>query len=392
MKKIAILGATGSIGSSTLEVVKHHKDAYEVTLLVAHKSTDKMLALIKAYHPRYVALMDESAAKTLRDALPQTSRTQVLIGHAEVEVLLKSQEIDTVVAAIVGSAGLKLTLAAIQGGHRILLANKESLVMTGALFMQEARRHQAEILPTDSEHNAIFQSLPVAAQQQLGRSQLSDFGVHKVLLTGSGGPFLNRPLRTLADVTPEEACRHPNWSMGQKISVDSATMMNKGLEYIEARWLFHLSSSQIDIVIHPQSVIHSMVQYQDGSTIAQLGQPDMRTPIAHSLAYPDRIHSGVPPLDFTQLGALDFCPPDLNKFPNLKLAIDAFEQGQAATTVLNAANEQSVQAFLNQRIKFTDIAALNLRCLDTIELNRDLDLDSMIHLDAIARQTIEKII
>ena len=293
-------------------------------------------------------------------------------------------------AAIIGAAGLLPTLAAIRAGKRVLLANKESLVTCGRLFMESVKESGAQLLPVDSEHNAIFQSLPQPFQRNLGYADLEQNGVASILLTGSGGPFRETPLSELAAMTPDQACRHPNWSMGRKISVDSATMMNKGLEYIEARWLFNASARQMEVLIHPQSVIHSMVRYQDGSVLAQLGEPDMRTPIAHTMAWPDRVSSGVKALDFCSLGTLSFAAPDYDRYPCLKLAMEAFEQGQAATTALNAANEVTVAAFLASRIRFTDIAALNLSVLERMDLREPQSIEDVLAVDALARETALK--
>ena len=392
MKKVAILGATGSIGCNALDVIARCPQDFAVTLLVAHKNIESMLYLVQKFQPPYVALLDQAAANQLRQhtSLPQS--VQVLDTIDAVCQLLQSDEVDTVVSAIVGAAGLKPTLSAVEAGKRILLANKESLVMSGRLFMEKADHFGAQILPVDSEHNAIFQCLPTAAHAHLGRCDLASFGVEKVLLTGSGGPFLNSDRQFMKSATPAQACHHPNWSMGPKISVDSATMMNKGLEYIEAGWLFNLSSSQIDVIIHPQSVIHSMVQFKDGSTLAQLGQADMRTPIAHCLHYPQRCEAGVEALDFTRINQLSFFAPDFEQFPNLKLAIDAYIQGQAATTILNAANEETVQAFLDERISFLDIAALNQSCLDRLGMRTATDLDDILELDQEARLIAQSLI
>ncbi len=299
------------------------------------------------------------------------------------------EEVDQVMAAIVGAAGLLPTLAAIRAGKRVLLANKESLVTCGRLFMEAVKESGAQLLPVDSEHNAIFQSLPQPFQRNLGYADLEQNGVASILLTGSGGPFRETPLSELAAMTPDQACRHPNWSMGRKISVDSATMMNKGLEYIEARWLFNASARQMEVLIHPQSVIHSMVRYLDGSVLAQLGEPDMRTPIAHTMAWPDRVSSGVKALDFCSLSTLSFAAPDYDRYPCLKLAMEAFEQGQAATTALNAANEVTVAAFLDSRIRFTDIAALNLSVLERMDLREPQSIEDVLAVDALARETAQ---
>lgn len=354
-QRITILGATGSIGQSTLSVLALHPERYELFAVTAHGNVAAMAEICRTYYPQYAVMANPQAAEQLREHLTGLQIT-VLAGDENVAAVAAATEVDTVMAAIVGAAGLLPTMAAIKAGKRVLLANKEALVMSGQLFMDAVARYQAELLPIDSEHNAIFQCLPPAIQQPLGSADLAAAGVHQILLTGSGGPFRELPLAELSQQPPSAACNHPNWSMGQKISVDSATMLNKGLEYIEARWLFHCKKEQLQVVIHPQSVIHSMVSYQDGSVIAQLGQPDMKTPIAYALGYPERIESGVAPLDFLTLGALTFMPADPQRYPCLQLAIDACWAGQWATTALNAANEVAVQAFLAGQILFTGIA------------------------------------
>ncbi len=339
------------------------------------------------FSPRYAVMDDAKSANALMLALREHgSRTEVLSGQQAACDVAALDEVDQVMAAIVGAAGLVPTLAAIRAGKTILLANKESLVTCGRLFLEAVKQHGAQLLPVDSEHNAIFQSLPQSFQSDLGYAELSQHGVSSILLTGSGGPFRETPIAELSAMTPDQACRHPNWSMGRKISVDSATMMNKGLEYIEARWLFNASAKQMEVLIHPQSVIHSMVRYQDGSVLAQLGEPDMRTPIANTMAWPQRVVSGAKPLDFCKMGALSFSEPDYARYPCLKLAMDAFEQGQAATTALNAANEISVAAFLDGQIRFTDIAALNLAVLEHLDLREPQNVDEVLIIDASARE------
>jgi len=390
--QLTILGATGSIGTSTLDIVRINPLKYQVFAIAAQQSVEKMRLLCQEFSPVYAVLVDPAAAKKLRQMLGNECKTTVLSGADALVSIVTDERVDSVMAAIVGAAGLLPTIAAIRANKRVLLANKEALVMSGELFINELRQSSATLLPVDSEHNAIFQALPVAAQSKIGYCPLEALGVSKLLLTGSGGPFLQRDLSTLSQVTPEQACAHPNWSMGQKISVDSATMMNKGLEYIEARWLFDTKPDQIEVVIHPQSVIHSMVQYIDGSVIAQLGQPDMRTPIASAMAYPERINAGVAPLDFSTLRDFSFQAPDYQRFPCLKLAIDACYQGQSATTSLNAANEVSVDAFLHQRIRFTDIAAINQRVLDGVTLGAATSIESIIDIDRQARILANKII
>ena len=387
MKHLTLLGSTGSIGTSTLSVVRENPDKYQVTALVAGKNAELMAEQCREFRPTYAAMADEQAAAELRERLKALKvDTEVLSGVQAACELAALPEVDQVMAAIVGASGLLPTLSAIRAGKRVLLANKESLVTCGRLFMEEVRRSGACLMPVDSEHNAIFQSLPAVIQQQLGYADLRNSGVDSVILTGSGGPFRDVPLTGLSAMTPAQACAHPNWSMGRKISVDSATMMNKGLEYIEARWLFNATDSQMEVVIHPQSVIHSMVRYCDGSVLAQLGSPDMRTPIAHSMAWPDRIPTPVEPLDFTSIGALTFLAPDYQRYPCLKLAIDACAAGQASTTALNAANEIAVEAFLNGHIRFTDIAVLNHQVLETVQFTDPDCVEAVMEIDKQARR------
>ena len=385
MQNMVILGATGSIGASTLSVISANPDAYRVYALVANASVDKMLALCVTHRPQVAHMVDSQAALALQAKLPPELNIQVSSGEDELIALVTAAEVDTVMAAIVGAAGLVPTLAAVKAGKRVLLANKEALVMSGELFIEATKASGATLLPVDSEHNAIFQCLPEEVQANLGRCDLAASGISHILLTGSGGPFLTAELASLASMTPAQACKHPNWSMGPKISVDSATMMNKGLEFIEARWLFNTQKDQLKVVIHPQSVIHSMVQYRDGSVIAQMGNPDMRTPIAHCMSYPQRISSGVEPLDFFKVGQLSFCGPDFNRFPCLALAIAACAQGQEATTVLNAANEIAVEAFLQGQIGFTHIAKVNEACLSSVPKRTMTSIDDIIALDVQTR-------
>ncbi len=387
MKHLTILGSTGSIGCSTLDVVRHNPQQFVVTALVAGKNVMRMAEQCLEFSPRFAVMDDEASAQALKSLLrDKGSATEVLSGREAACNMAALDEVDQVMAAIVGAAGLLPTLAAIRAGKAILLANKESLVTCGRLFMDAVKQSGARLLPVDSEHNAIFQSLPETIQRQLGYADLEENGISSIILTGSGGPFRETALAELAAMTPDQACRHPNWSMGRKISVDSATMMNKGLEYIEARWLFNAPASRMEVLIHPQSVIHSMVRYMDGSVLAQLGEPDMRTPIAHTMAWPARVKSGVKHLDFCKAGPLSFIEPDYQRYPCLKLAMDAFEQGQAATTTLNAANEVTVQAFLDQRIRFTDIAALNARVLSMIALTEPTSVDDVLGVDEEARR------
>lgn len=393
MKKLTILGATGSIGASTLAVVREHPQKFSVKALVAGENWVSMLQQCREFRPQYAAMMSENAATALRNALRDEGLvTEVFAGTEMACELAALDDVDQVVAAIVGVAGLLPTLAAIQAGKQVLLANKESLVTCGHLFMQAVQKNQAQLLPIDSEHNAIFQSLPDSFRDQLGWGSLKEHGIGQIVLTGSGGPFRQRSLAELADVTPEQACNHPNWTMGRKVSVDSATMMNKGLEYIEARWLFNATDAEIEVILHPQSVIHSMVRYLDGSVLAQLGTPDMRTPIAHAMAYPARVSTPVAALDFCRVGALTFEEPDFLRYPCLKLAIDACRVGQAATTVLNAVNEVSVAAFLSRRIRFTAIAELNRRVLDKISVDEPDCIEAVLALDRQARDMAEQLL
>jgi 1-deoxy-D-xylulose-5-phosphate reductoisomerase len=387
MKQLTILGSTGSIGTSTLSVVRHNPEQFSVTALVAGKNVARMAEQCLEFRPSWAVMDDEACAQQLREILQRRGcATQVLAGQKAACEMASLEEVDQVMAAIVGAAGLLPTLAAIAAGKQVLLANKESLVTCGRLFMDAVQRSGAQLLPIDSEHNAIFQSLPETIQQNLGYAGLEDNGVSSIILTGSGGPFRETPIGELAAMSPDQACCHPNWSMGRKISVDSATMMNKGLEYIEARWLFNARAEQMEVLIHPQSVIHSMVRYRDGSVLAQLGAPDMRTPIAHAMAFPERVVSGVEPLDFCKIGTFTFMEPDYHRYPCLKLAIEAFEQGQAATTVLNAANEIVVDAFLHDRLRFTDIATLNRAVLEQADLTEPQSVDEVQAVDATARE------
>lgn len=391
MKKLVILGSTGSIGKSTLSVVEQNKTEYEVFGLVGGKNVELMAAQCLLFQPKFAALADENAAKVLAEQLKQFNvKTEVLSGQKAICELSAHPEADMVMAAIVGAAGLLPTLSAVKAGKKVLLANKESLVTCGQIFIDEARKSGAQLLPVDSEHNAIFQSLPPEAQQKVGFCALAELGVSKIILTGSGGPFRVKPLDEFATITPAQAVAHPNWSMGKKISVDSATMMNKGLEYIEARWLFNASADEMEIIIHPQSIIHSMVRYIDGSVIAQMGNPDMCTPIAHTMAYPKRINSGVAPLDFFKLKELTFIEPDFARYPNLKLAIDAFAEGQYATTAMNAANEVAVEAFLNERIRFIDIVNVNRTVVENIAPIKVQEIADVLHIDKLARELAEQ--
>ncbi|UWZ96345.1 1-deoxy-D-xylulose-5-phosphate reductoisomerase [Vibrio splendidus] len=391
MRNLTILGATGSIGASTLKVVEQNPDLYSVVALAAGSNVEKMLALVEKWQPSYVAMACPDAASQLTEALSASyPNVKVLSGTEGMCLVASLEEVDTVMAAIVGAAGLLPTMSAVKAGKRILLANKEALVMSGQLFIDAVEKYGAELLPVDSEHNAIFQCLPKNVQTHLGRCNLEDSGINHILLTGSGGPFRYTDVTELESVTPERAIAHPNWSMGPKISVDSATMMNKGLEYIEAKWLFNASQEQLKVIIHPQSVIHSMVQYKDGSVLAQMGEPDMATPIALTMSYPERTEAGVKPLDFTKVGELTFLEPDFSRYPCLRLAIEACYLGQHATTAINAANEIAVDAFLNNRVKFTDIAIINEHVMSKVceqHNSEGLDsLESLLELDNMSRQ------
>ncbi|WP_324038671.1 1-deoxy-D-xylulose-5-phosphate reductoisomerase [Aeromonas caviae] len=393
MQNLVILGASGSIGQSTLKVLRHNPGRWQVLALTAARSVDAMVRDCLEFSPRFAVMVDEGAASDLAGRLKaHGSTTRVLSGQAALCDVAAHPDAHSVMAAIVGAAGLAPTMAAVRAGKRILLANKEALVMSGAFFMEAVREHGAELLPIDSEHNAIFQCLPVDVQRQPGFCDLAGAGISKILLTGSGGPFRYADVGELHHVTPAQAIAHPNWSMGAKISVDSATMMNKGLEYIEARWLFNAAPEQIQVVIHPQSVIHSMVQYKDGSVLAQLGNPDMCTPIAHALAYPERIESGVEPLDFFSVGEFSFIRPDYERYPCLALAMSACQQGQGATTSLNAANEEAVAAFLAERIGFMDIARVNESVMAELGSSAAGSLADLIALDGTARARAQQLI
>lgn len=383
MQRITILGATGSIGASTLDVLARHPERYRVYALSAHSRVEELAAACRVHRPARAVVGTPQAASRLQ-ALLAGMPIEVEYGEQALCDIAASPDTDTVMAAIVGAAGLAPTLAAARAGKKVLLANKEALVMSGQLFMDAVREHGATLLPIDSEHNAIFQSLPGNYARAPGAS-----GVAKILLTASGGPFLNRAVETLGDVTPDEACKHPNWVMGRKISVDSATMMNKGLEVIEAHWLFGAPADQIEVVIHPQSVIHSMVSYVDGSVLAQLGNPDMRTPIAHALAYPERIASGVAQLDLTQMAALQFFQPDFARFPCLALAFDALHAGGTAPALLNAANEVAVQAFLDCEIGFRDIDRVIRRVMDAVAHGPAPSIEAVLAQDARARDAAQ---
>ncbi|HHX2535573.1 TPA: 1-deoxy-D-xylulose-5-phosphate reductoisomerase [Neisseria subflava] len=385
---LTILGSTGSIGESTLDVVSRHPEKFRVFALAGHRQVDKLAAQCKQFRPEYAVVGDAGHAAELEKKLKQEGiNTQVLYGAQALIDVASADEVSGVMCAIVGAAGLPSALAAAQKGKTIYLANKETLVVSGALFMETARQNGATVLPIDSEHNAIFQVLP---RDYTGR--LNEHGINSIILTASGGPFLNTDLSTFDSITPEQAVKHPNWSMGRKISVDSASMMNKGLELIEAHWLFNCPPEKLEVVIHPQSVIHSMVRYRDGSVLAQLGNPDMRTPIAYCLGLPERIDSGVGELDFGALSALTFQKPDFNRFPCLKLAYQAMNAGGAAPCVLNAANEVAVAAFLDKRIKFTDIAKVVAHCLARDFSDGHHDIEGLLAQDVQTRRQAEAFI
>ncbi|AGN78090.1 1-deoxy-D-xylulose-5-phosphate reductoisomerase [Pseudomonas sp. GD03651] len=381
-QRITVLGATGSIGLSTLDVIARHPDRYQVFALSGYSRIDELLALCMRHRPAFAVVPSAEAAARLRENLAAAGcTTEVLEGEAGLCQVASAAEVDAVMAAIVGAAGLRPTLAAVEAGKKVLLANKEALVMSGALFIEAVRRSGAVLLPIDSEHNAIFQCMPGDYARGL-----SAVGVRRILLTASGGPFRETPVEALLDVTPEQACAHPNWSMGRKISVDSASMMNKGLELIEACWLFDAPPAKVEVVVHPQSVIHSLVDYVDGSVLAQLGNPDMRTPIANALAWPERIDSGVAPLDLFAIARLDFHAPDEQRFPCLRLARQAAEAGNSAPAVLNAANEVAVEAFLERRIRFPEIAGMIEQVLDQEPVVPLPSLDAVFAADQRARE------
>lgn len=388
VKGICILGATGSIGVNTLDVAARHPDKYKIVALSANSQVDRLVEQCEQYQPAYAVIADETAVDDLAGKLKSKKLSTIVLSGVEgLEKIASLPEVDFVMAAIVGAAGLKPTLAAARAGKRILLANKEALVMSGQIFMDEVKKNNAELLPIDSEHNAIFQCMPDDYEKGLAES-----GITKILLTGSGGPFRTKDKSELESVTPDQACAHPNWSMGRKISVDSATMMNKGLEIIEACWLFNTNPDHIQVVVHPQSVIHSMVQYSDGSVLAQLGQPDMRTPIAHCLSWPERIESGVEKLDLFDVAKLEFEKPDYERFPCLRLAEEAIKKGGTAPAILNAANEVAVASFLDEKLKFTDIAFIVEQTLNNVASREAVSLNEILEDDLAAREQARKLI
>jgi 1-deoxy-D-xylulose-5-phosphate reductoisomerase len=383
VQNLTLLGATGSIGRSTLDIVSRHPDRYQIYALTANTNVEQMVNLCERFSPQYAVMANSESAERLKSLI--NGKTEVRSGEQALAEVAEQSEVDIVVAAIVGAVGLMPTLAAVRASKRVLLANKEALVMAGALFMDEVAKYNAELLPVDSEHNAIFQCLPTGYAVGSKPS-----GIKKILLTGSGGPFRELPMQDFESVTPEQAIAHPNWDMGPKISVDSATMMNKGLELIEACWLFDISETDINIVLHKQSIIHSLVAYNDGSVLAQMGMPDMRTPIANALAWPERIESGVEPLDLIKVSQLNFEVADENRFPCLTLARAAFRQGGTSMAILNAANEVAVDNFLNRRIKFNEIAQLIEKTLENIQSQDTDDLQTILQDDLRAREFARK--
>lgn len=384
-QRITILGATGTIGRNTLDVIARHPGRFRVVALTANTQTERLFHQCRQFHPDYAVMLNPDSAEQLRRLLEEAGEaTDVLSGIAALEMVAALDEVDSVMAAIVGSAGLRPALAAARAGKKILLANKETLVVSGNLFMDAVRYHGATLLPIDSEHNAIFQALPTDIS-----SGLAAVGVTRILLTASGGPFRTTPLAALAQVTPQQALAHPNWVMGPKISIDSASMMNKGLEIIEAYWLFGAKAEQIQVVVHPQSVVHSLVEYVDGSVIAQLGNPDMRTPIAYALGFPQRIESGVGLLDLFKIGRLDFEPPDFSRFPCLALAYEALREGGTAPAILNAANEVAVSAFLDGQLSFQGIPAMITFALEKVASRPVGQLDDVMMADRQARVAVQ---
>ncbi len=388
MKKITVLGSTGSIGKNTLEILTHHRDRFEVVALSARSQLDLLVMQCQQFQPQYAVVSDEQDALKLTKQLKDLKiKTQVLVGESSLEEIASLPEVDYVMSAIVGAAGLRPTLAAARSGKTILLANKESLVMTGELMMNLVKQSKATLLPVDSEHNAIFQCLP--ADYRTGHRPHHVVGI---TLTASGGPFRELPIADFEKVTPERAIAHPNWSMGPKISVDSATLMNKGFEVIEAFWLFQVPLAELEVIIHPQSIIHSLVSFNDGSTLAQLGNPDMKTPIAYTLSWPKRITTKVKPLNLNEISKLTFEPVDIVRFPCLELAYSALKAGGTATATLNAANEETVAAFLNKKIRFDEIFKVNADVLEKTQLQPASSIDAIIHADQEARRVAREII
>ena len=381
MHKVTVLGSTGTIGVNTLDVIARHRGRFKIVALTAHSHAERLLEQCRKFEPEFAVCVDDLGAQMLRNELRRRGTpTRVLCGADALAEVASLPQVDSVMAAIVGAAGMVPALAAAESGKRLLLANKEALVMAGALFMRAVRKSGAELIPIDSEHNAIFQSLPASYAGNPRRA-----GVKKILLTASGGPFRSLPLSDFPHITPERACAHPNWAMGRKISIDSATMMNKGLELIEACFLFGVSPDQIEIVVHPQSIVHSLVEYDDGSVIAQLSNPDMRVPIAHGLGFPERIESGAPALDLVKISQLTFDKPDFRRFPCLGIALRAAKEGGSAPATLNAANEVAVNAFLHQRIAFTAIPEIIEHVLDSVDASSVENLQQIQNADTAAR-------
>lgn len=385
---ITVLGSTGSIGESTLDVLQRHPDQFHVVALSAHGNIARLAEQCAKHHARYAVISDDSRIKELQAGLDALgSNSKIIAGADALSTAAGMNETDVVMAAIVGAAGLEPTLHAVKSGKRLLLANKESMVIAGKLFRDAAAKHATTIIPVDSEHNALFQVLPDNFD-----NGLESVGVERLILTASGGPFLHRPRSSLLNITPDEACKHPNWSMGRKISVDSATLMNKGLEVIEARWLFNARPDQIEVIVHPQSIVHSLVAYRDGSVLAQLGMPDMRTPIAHALAWPERLEAGVKRLNLTEMKSLEFFPPNLDSFPGLGLAFQVLEAGGNSPVIFNAANECAVEAFLQQQIGFLQIPSVVSDTLDVCEAGKIESLDEVLEYDHMARKVAKNII
>ena len=385
---ITILGSTGSIGVSTLDVLARHPDTYHVVALSGHSNVMRLAEQCRQHGAKYAVISDAAKAGELKKAMDQIKCTsEILAGKDALRTVAGMDETEVVMAAIVGAAGLEPTLHAVQAGKRLLLANKESMVIAGELFRKAAAEHSSVIIPVDSEHNALFQVLPGHFNDGLESA-----GVEQLILTASGGPFLHRTREELKNITPTQACNHPNWDMGRKISVDSATLMNKGLEVIEARWLFNARPDQIDVLVHPQSIVHSMVAYRDGSVLAQLGMPDMRTPIAHALAWPERIEAGVKRLNLAEVHKLEFYPPDLDSFPGLGLAFQVLEAGGNAPVIFNAANEVAVDAFLQERIEFLQIPTVVSAALEACETGKLNGLDDVLEFDRLARAETSRII
>lgn len=393
MINLTILGSTGSIGKNTLSVIKKNKNKFKVIALTANKNIKTMVQQCLEFEPKYIGIVNTESAKKIKKILKEKKcKTEVLCGYKSICEIAKIDNVDQVISAISGISGLLPTISAIKKGKIILLANKESIISTGKIFFKHAKKYQAKILPIDSEHNAIFQNVPIEIQNNLGFCNLKKHGINKIILTGSGGPFLKTPLKKLSKITPNEACKHPNWVMGNKISVDSATMMNKGLEYIEARYLFNASKKEIEIIIHPQSIIHSIIYYIDGNVIAQISNPDMKIPISYCMGYPKRILSGAKKFSLKKMSKLKFFPPNYKRYPCLKLAIDAFDDGQSSIIILNAANEIAVHEFLLKKIKFNDIAKINQNILEKIYLPEPNNIESILEIDIETRKKTKEYI